>query len=181
MPPTTTAPAQRPAHGRPPGAEAPGAQTTRAAVLDEVLTLLQARHCSPESAQVVRDLYHHRICGQCGGSGRVHTATASADVILRCGACDRRGIVARYAPLRPTQVELLRLLAAHDHGNGVFMDYRAGRFKHPAAGHQFNRSSLQSLAAQGQLAWGGEPGHVLITPDGRDWIAAHDDAAAHAH
>lgn len=65
----------------------------RSAVLMEAQAALTARHCSPESVDVVAALLTHRLCPVCDGWGSTATATEDGGVIRRCRSCDRRGLV----------------------------------------------------------------------------------------
>lgn len=72
----------------------------RRLVLAEAAALLKARHCSPESLDVVLRLVDHRICPACEGWGQTHTEPVEADgmisaIVRSCRTCNRSGTVPR--------------------------------------------------------------------------------------
>lgn len=68
----------------------------RRLVLAEAAALLKARHCSPESLDVVLRLVDHRVCPTCEGWDQtVQSYPDGGGVIRRCRTCNRSGTVPR--------------------------------------------------------------------------------------
>ena len=65
----------------------------RAAILDEAEAALTARHCSPESVDIVHRLIDERLCASCQGYGQTSVGTPDGGIVRRCKTCNRKGLV----------------------------------------------------------------------------------------
>ncbi len=74
----------------------------RRRVLAEAAALLKARHCSPESLDVVLRLVDYQICPKCQGWGQTTHNNDGGTTVRRCRTCGRSGTVPR-PPVTPAR------------------------------------------------------------------------------
>lgn len=76
----------------------------RTAALTEAGVALAARHCCPESVDLVHHMINHQLCPDCEGYGQTVTDMPDGGIIRRCRTCNRAGLVP-LAATAPTSQE----------------------------------------------------------------------------
>jgi hypothetical protein len=134
------------------------AHSVRATTLREVLELLTAQDSPPATLAAVRNLLtDKRLCDACGGTGLQPIPAPEGLPPVPPPPSD----------LKPSAARLLRDIVAHDNGNGVLFDYRAGLFTHPGTGRSAKRVTFEALAAAELITFAYRSRHAAATDAGR--------------